>query len=85
YQIDTILFNIRKSLIRIAIHLNILCNSIKAFSNIDINQFDTLSMSNWWDSRVFFDISSKNAIFNFPKDYIAQEFKKYFDSEILRR
>ena len=42
-------------------------------------------MSNWWDSRVFFDISSKNAIFNFPKDYIAQEFKKYFDSEILRR
>ncbi|HGG8815998.1 ATP-binding protein [Enterobacter hormaechei subsp. hoffmannii] len=85
YQIDAILFNIRKSLIRIAIHLNILCNSIKAFSNIDINQFDTLSMSNWWDSRVFFDISSKNAIFNFPKEYIAQEFKKYFDSEILRR
>ncbi|CAI0752920.1 Uncharacterised protein [Serratia quinivorans] len=85
YQIDAVLFNIRKSLVKIAVHLNILCNSIKSFSNIDKDQLDTLLKSTWWDSRIFFDVSSKNAIFNFPKDSIAQEFNKLFDSEILRR
>lgn len=85
YQIDAVLFNIRKSLVKIAIHLNILCNSIDVFSNLDKDQFDTLSKSTWWDSRVFFDVTSQNAIFNFPKESIAQEFTKLFDSEILRR
>ncbi|WP_444906145.1 hypothetical protein ACJJIR_16380 [Microbulbifer sp. SSSA008] len=85
YQIDTILFNIRESLAKIAVHLNILCNSIDVFSNLDKDHFDTLSKSTWWDSRVFFDIASQNAIFNLPKESIAQEFTKLFDAEILRR
>lgn len=85
YQIDAVLFNIRKSLVKIALHLNILCNSIDMFSNLDKDQLETLSKSTWWDSRIFFDISSKNAIFNFSKDSIAQEFTKLFDAEILRR
>jgi hypothetical protein len=85
YEIDAVLFNIRKSLVKIAVHLNILCNSIDAFSNLDKGQLDTISKSTWWDSMAFFDISSKNAIFNFPKDSIAQEFTKLFNAEILRR
>lgn len=85
YQVDAVLLNIRKSLVEIAVHLNILCNSIDAFSNLDKDQLEMLSRSTWWDSRVFFDISSKNAVCNFPEDSIAQEFTKFFNAEILRR
>lgn len=85
YQIDAVLFNIRKSLAKIAVHLNILCNSIDVFSNLDNDQLDILSKSTWWDSRLFFDVASKNAIFNFPKDSIAPEFTKLFDAEVMRR
>lgn len=85
YQIDAVLFNIRKSLAKIAVHLNILCNSIDVFSNLDNGQLDILSKSAWWDSRLFFDIASKNAIFNFPKDSIASEFVKLFNAEVMRR
>ncbi|MEB6355653.1 ATP-binding protein [Klebsiella variicola] len=85
YQIDTVLFSIKKSLAEIAVDLNILSNSIETFSNIDNNQRSILLKSVWWDSRAFFDICAKNAIFNLPKDFIVQEFNKFFESEILRR
>lgn len=85
YQIEAVLFNIRKSLVKITVHLNILCNSIDTFSNLDKDKLEIVSKSAWWDSRIFFDISSKNAIYNFPKDSIVQEFTKLFNTEILRR
>jgi hypothetical protein len=85
HQIEAVLFNIRNSLVKIAVHLNILCNSIKVFSSLDKDQLDTLSKSTWWDARQFFDVSSKNAILNFPRESIAREFTKLFNAEILRR
>ncbi|WP_143005088.1 AAA family ATPase [Billgrantia gudaonensis] len=85
YQIDAVLFSIRKSLVKISIHLNILCNSIDVFSNLDKDQLDILSKSIWWDSRVFFDVASRNAIFNFPKESSSQEFVRLFNAELLRR
>jgi hypothetical protein len=85
YQIDAVLFNIRNSLAKIAVHLKILCNSIETFSNLGKEQLDKLTKRTWWDSWVFFDVSSKNAIYNFPKDSIAQEFTKLFNAQIMRR
>ena len=85
FQIDALLFNIRKSLAKIAVHLNILCNSIDVFSSLDNDQINKISKRAWWDSRLFFDVASKNAIFNFPKDSIAPEFTKLFEAEVLRR
>lgn len=85
YKIDSVLYNIRKSIAKITIHLNILYNSIDAFSEIDKEALDFISNNTWWDSRIFFDVASHNAILNFPKESIAQEFIKIFESEILRR
>jgi hypothetical protein len=84
-EIDAVLFNVRKSLAKIAIHLNILCNSIDDFSTIDKNKFNLLTESIWWDSQVFFDVAAKNAIFSFPKEAISQEFIKLFNVESTRR
>jgi hypothetical protein len=85
YQINAVLFNIRKSLAKIAIHLNILCNSIDDFSTLNKKQFTMLKESIWWDSRVFLDVAAKNSIFNFSKEAISQEFIKLFEVEIYRR
>lgn len=85
YQINAVIFNIRKSLAKIGIHLNILCNSIDAFSSLNKDYFSSISESTWWDSRIFFDVASQNAIFNFSKDIVTQEFLKLYEDELHRR
>ncbi|MFM2478838.1 ATP-binding protein [Celerinatantimonas sp. MCCC 1A17872] len=85
YKIDSVLYSIRKSIAQIAIHLNILYNSIDAFSNFDKDELDILSKSAWWDPRAFLDIASQNAILNFPNESISQEFSNIFEAEKLRR
>jgi len=85
YQITAVLFSIRKALAKITIHLNILCNSVDEFGNLNQDQLGALSKSNWWDSRVFFDVASQNSIFKFPKEAVSLEFSKLFDAEIRRK
>ena len=85
YQITAVLFSIRKALAKISIHLNILCNSLDEFGNLNQDQLGALSKSIWWDSRVFFDVATQNSIFNFPKEAVSLEFSNLFDAEILRR
>ena len=84
-QITAVLMSIRKALAKISIHLNILCNSVDEFGNLNQDQLGALSKSIWWDSRVFFDVATQNSIFNFPKEAASLEFSKLFDAEILRR
>ena len=85
YQINAILFNIRKSLAKIAIHLNILYNSIDDFTTLNEGDFQELTESLWWDSRVFFDIAAQNSIFGFSKNIRTQEFHKLLKAELQRR
>lgn len=85
YQLNAVLFNIRKSLAKIAIHLNILCNSIDEFTTLNEGDFSEITKSLWWDSRVFFDVAAQNSIFSFPKNITSQVFHKLFDAELLRR
>lgn len=85
YQLNAVLFNIRKSLAKIAIHLNILYNSIDDFTTLNEGDFQELTESLWWDSRVFFDIAAQNSIFGFSKNIRTQEFYKLFEAELHRR
>lgn len=85
YQINAILFNIRKSLAKIAIHLNILYNSIDDFTMFDEDNFQYLTESLWWDARVFFDVAAQNSISGFPENLTMQEFHKLFAAELQRR
>ena len=85
YKLNAILFNIRKSLAKIAIHLNILCNSIDEFIFFDKSHFSKFSESFWWNSRVFFNVAAQNSIFNFSKDIASQEFLKLYEAELHRR
>ncbi|MCW8451786.1 ATP-binding protein [Legionella quinlivanii] len=85
YQLDTVLFNIKKSLAKIAIHLNILCNSIDAFAELNEEAFSEISESFWWNSHVFFDVAAQNSIFNFPRNIKSQVFHKLFETELHRR
>ena len=85
YQLNAVLFNIRKSLAKIAIHLNILYNSIDEFVTFNEKDFSEITKSLWWNSRVFFDVAAQNSIFSFPKNITTQEFHKLFEAELHRR
>lgn len=85
YQLNAVLFNIRKSLANIAMHLNILCNSIDESTSLNEGDFLELTESLWWDSRVFFDVAAQNSIFSFPKNITTQEFHKLFEAKLHRR
>ncbi|MFC1891917.1 AAA family ATPase, partial [Thermodesulfobacteriota bacterium] len=85
YKLNAVLFNIRKSLAKIAIHLNILCNSIDEFTTLNEGDFSEITESFWWNSRVFFDVAAQNSIFSFPKNVTSQVFHKLFEAELLRR
>lgn len=84
-DLNAALFNIRKSLAKITIHLNILCNSIDSFSSLDKDKFNIVSENIWWDSRVFFDLAAQNSIFNISKDITSEEFLKLYKGELARR
>lgn len=85
YQIDTVIFNIKKSLAKIAIHLNMLCNSIEEFATLSEDDFSEITESSWWDLRVFFDVTAQNSIFNFPKNITSRIFHELYEAEIHRR
>jgi len=85
YQLTSVLFNIRKSLAKIALHLSIICDSIDEFTMLNESDFSMITGSPWWNSHVFFDIAAQNFIFNFPKNITSQVFHKLFDAEIQRR
>jgi hypothetical protein len=85
YQLNAVLFNIKKSLAHIAIHLNILCNSINEFTTLNKGDFLEITESLWWSSRVFFDVAAQNSIFSFPKNITIQEFHKLFEAELHHR
>lgn len=85
YKLNAVLFNIRKSLAKIAIHLNILYNSIDDFTTLNEYDFLALTESLWWDSSVFFDVAAQNSIFGFSKNITSQEFHKLFEAELHRR
>lgn len=85
YQLNAVFFNIRKSLAKIGIHLNIVCNSIDDFSSLDKHHLAVISKSIWWNSRVFFDVAAQNSIFSFTKDIISQEFLKLYEDEVHRK
>ncbi len=85
YQLNAVLFNIRKSLAKIAIHLNILCRSTDEFTTLNEDEFLVTTESLWWNSRVFFDVAAQNSIFSFPKNITSQVFHKLFEVEIYRR
>lgn len=85
YQLDAVLFNIRKSLAAIAIHLNILSNSIDEFTMLNEGDFSEITKSFWWNSRVFFDIEAQNAIFSFPINIKSRIFHELFEAELKRR
>ena len=86
YKINAVLFNIRKSLAKIAIHLNILCNSIDNFSALDKKPVHYPHRKYLVGiHECFFDVAAKNSIFNFSNEAISQEFIKLFEVEIYRR
>lgn len=85
YKLTPVLFNIRKSLAKIALHLNIICDSIDEFTMLNDSDFSMLTKSHWWDSYVFFDVAAQSSIISFPKKTISQVFHKLFDTEIHRR
>lgn len=85
YQLNAVLFGIRKSLAKIAIHLNILCNSIDEFTTLNESDFLEITESLWWNSRVFFDVAAQNSIFCFPKNITSQVFHKLFEAELKSR
>jgi hypothetical protein len=85
YQLSFVLFNLKKSLAKIAIHLYILCNSTDDFTSVDIDDFLEAMESPWWDSRVFFDVAAENSIFTFPQAITSVEFNKLFEAELHRR
>lgn len=85
YQLNTVLVNIRKSLAKIAIHLNILCNSIDGFTTLNEEDFSEFTENFWWNSRVFYDVAAQNSIFNFPKSITSKAFHKLFEAELQRR
>lgn len=82
YHLKTVLFNIRKSLAKITIHLNFLCNSIDSFKSLDEADFNIMSENVWWDSRLFFDLAARNSILNIPKEIVNREFQKLYRSEL---
>ncbi|MCK9532929.1 MAG: ATP-binding protein [Gammaproteobacteria bacterium] len=85
YQLNTVFFNIRKSLAKIAIHLNILCNSSDEFTTLSEDDFSEITKCTWWNLRVFFDVAAQNSIFSFPKNITTQEFHELFEAELHRR
>lgn len=85
HQLNAVLFNLRKSLAKIAIHLNILYNSIDDFTTLNEGDFLELTESVWWDSRVFFEVAAQNSIFGFSKNIRTQEFHKLFEAELQHR
>jgi hypothetical protein len=85
YQLKDVLFNIRKALAKITIHLNILCNSIDSFSLLHEDDFNMVSENIWWDSRVFYDLAAQNAILNIPKDISSKEFLKLYKEDLVYR
>lgn len=85
YQRNAVLFNIRKSLAKITIHLNILCNSIDIFTTFDESNFSAITGNIWWDPRVFFDVAAQNSIFSFPKNILSRIFHELFEVELHQR
>lgn len=85
YYLNAVLFNIRKALAKIAIHLNILCNSSDEFTTLSEDNFSEITECPWWSSRVFFDVAAQNSIFSFPKNITTQEFHKLFEAELQSR
>ena len=85
YKLNTVFFKIKKSLAKIAIHLDIVCNSKDDFSILDEEHFLIISESVWWDSRVFLDLAAQNSIFTLSKDVTSQEFLKIYELELNRR
>jgi hypothetical protein len=85
YQINSILFDIRKSLSTIAIHLNVICNSIDDFSALKKDQFSVLKENFWWNSRIFLDTAAENSIYSFSKEVLSKEFSILMEAELNRR
>ena len=85
YQLDAVLFNIKKSLANIAIHLNILCNPTDELIMSNERELLKVTKSPWWSSYIFFDIAAQNSTFNFPKCITSQIFHELFEVELHRR
>ena len=85
YKSNAVLFNISTALAKIAIHLNILCNSIDEFRSLNEGTFLKNTESPWWNSRVFFDVAAQNSIISFPKNITQKVFHNLFEAELHRR
>ncbi|CAK3008346.1 NACHT domain protein [Vibrio crassostreae] len=85
YKLTSILFNIRKSLAKISLHLSIICDSVDERTMFNESDFSMITESLWWNSHVFFDVSAQNSIISIPKGITSQAFHKLFDAETHRR
>ncbi len=85
YKVSSALFNTRKSLVKIAINLCILCNSSDEVSMLGEDNFPKASESFWWNSRIFFDVAAQNSICDFPVSVTAPIFDSLLESEVHRR